>query len=288
MRASAAAPNGGWSPPSPRAPARRCVVSASWDRSIVVHDDMDNERGILLRDVSDTHTADIACMALSDHLSLIATGAVDGSVHVWDFEVRAASGIHIRRPPSQGRNYFHVHPVPRPSFSAWRVPASPTRPPCPTCASSTPTRCSSPVTRVETCASGECAPLQTGTGAPSARPCRAHAAIRAADAACARPWPPQLPHALGQLHGAATHRALCCPEQRCGLGLGTRGGGRRSAHPSPGDGGRVAARRGLCDAARRPCECCRGRSKRGWTRATVVPMLTRRPPPPWLPPDAVP
>lgn len=70
--------------------ARRCVVSASWDRTIVVHDDMDNQQGILLRDISHAHTADIACMALSDHLSLIATGAVDGSVHVWDFEVRVS------------------------------------------------------------------------------------------------------------------------------------------------------------------------------------------------------
>ena len=64
------------------------VVSVSWDGAIVVHDEDPPEHGVVVRtmDVANTHRGDISCAVASYNLTLIATGAADKTVRVWDSE----------------------------------------------------------------------------------------------------------------------------------------------------------------------------------------------------------
>jgi WD40 repeat protein len=64
------------------------VVSVSWDGAIVVHDEDPPDHGVVIRtmDVANTHRGDISCAAVSYNLTLIATGAADKTVRIWDFE----------------------------------------------------------------------------------------------------------------------------------------------------------------------------------------------------------
>jgi WD40 repeat protein len=64
------------------------VVSVSWDGAVVVHDEDPADQGVVVRtmDVANTHRGDISCAAVSFNLTLIATGAADKTVRVWDFE----------------------------------------------------------------------------------------------------------------------------------------------------------------------------------------------------------
>ncbi|GLE04974.1 hypothetical protein PINS_up013958 [Pythium insidiosum] len=71
------------------------VISVSWDGSIDVHDESEPERGVLLRRLSGGHKSDIAAVAFSFHLSLIASGSSDHSLHVWDFEFGRFDGTCI-------------------------------------------------------------------------------------------------------------------------------------------------------------------------------------------------
>ncbi|RHY13447.1 hypothetical protein DYB36_004466 [Aphanomyces astaci] len=61
-----------------------CVLSASWDKSLRVYDDMATNNP-LLRSISDAHESDIKCLAYSHSLSLVATGSNDGHIKIWDF-----------------------------------------------------------------------------------------------------------------------------------------------------------------------------------------------------------
>ncbi|ETV69487.1 hypothetical protein, variant 1 [Aphanomyces astaci] len=61
-----------------------CVLSASWDKSLRVYDDMATNNP-LLRSISDAHENDIKCLAYSHSLSLVATGSNDGHIKIWDF-----------------------------------------------------------------------------------------------------------------------------------------------------------------------------------------------------------
>ena len=64
------------------------VVSVSWDGAIVVHDEDPPDHGVVVRtmDVANTHRGDISCAAASYNLTLIATGAADKTVRIWDSE----------------------------------------------------------------------------------------------------------------------------------------------------------------------------------------------------------
>lgn len=66
----------------------KVVVSCSWDRSIVVHDEMDPEKGVVLRmmDHLRSHQADVSCADWNHTVSLVATGSSDKTVRVWDLE----------------------------------------------------------------------------------------------------------------------------------------------------------------------------------------------------------
>lgn len=63
----------------------KIMVTASWDHSIAVWDENDPEDVVLLRRIVKAHHADINAVAVSHDLSLIASGASDSTVHVWDF-----------------------------------------------------------------------------------------------------------------------------------------------------------------------------------------------------------
>lgn len=63
------------------------IVSASWDRTLRVHDEVAGEAAPTLRAVVNAHSADIQKVALSYQLSLLATGGSDGSLRFWDFQV---------------------------------------------------------------------------------------------------------------------------------------------------------------------------------------------------------
>jgi WD40 repeat protein len=64
----------------------KCVISASWDKTICIHDEMEADRGVLLRKMSGGHGSDITALAYSENLSLIASSDSDGFLNIWDFE----------------------------------------------------------------------------------------------------------------------------------------------------------------------------------------------------------
>jgi WD40 repeat protein/Ca2+-binding EF-hand superfamily protein len=70
-----------------------CVVSTSWDKSVRVFDEAAPGEGLghppsvgAIRSVSDVHSRDVVCMALSYSLSLVATAATDFNIRLWDFQ----------------------------------------------------------------------------------------------------------------------------------------------------------------------------------------------------------
>ena len=72
----------------------KCVISVSWDLSICIHDEMDPEKGVLLRKIEHAHTSgsDITACSFSHTLSLIATGSSDFTLHIWDYEFARMEG----------------------------------------------------------------------------------------------------------------------------------------------------------------------------------------------------
>jgi WD40 repeat protein/Ca2+-binding EF-hand superfamily protein len=65
----------------------KCIISGSWDRSIRVFDDFHNDpKSSLLRIVTDAHDSDLTSIDYDHSLGLIASGSVDGSVKIWDFQ----------------------------------------------------------------------------------------------------------------------------------------------------------------------------------------------------------
>ena len=62
------------------------VVSTSWDGAIVVHDENPADHGLIVRsmDSANTHRGDITCTAVSLQQTMIATGAADKTVRIWD------------------------------------------------------------------------------------------------------------------------------------------------------------------------------------------------------------
>ena len=66
--------------------ADKCVVTTSWDRSLIVMDEDDGDDLGPMRQVRRAHPTDITALGFSHALSLIATGDADGNVKLWDFQ----------------------------------------------------------------------------------------------------------------------------------------------------------------------------------------------------------
>lgn len=71
------------------------VISGSWDCCINIHDESDSERGVLLRRMVGGHSADITALRFSYNLSLVASGASDYSLQIWDYEFGRLDGTCI-------------------------------------------------------------------------------------------------------------------------------------------------------------------------------------------------
>ena len=75
-------------------PSEQTIVSVSWDRQLVVHDEKPNsEECATLRTVVNAHDADINCLDFSRELSLLGTGAADGTLRMWDFQSVKLVGV---------------------------------------------------------------------------------------------------------------------------------------------------------------------------------------------------
>ena len=74
--------------------SEQCVVTVSWDRTLRVHDEKPNtEECPTLRTVVNAHDADINCVAFARELGLLATGAADGTLRMWDFQSVKLVGV---------------------------------------------------------------------------------------------------------------------------------------------------------------------------------------------------
>jgi WD40 repeat protein len=70
----------------------KCLVTASWDRSVCIHDDMDNDEGVVLRTIKG-HGKDVTCAACSLSLKLLATSGADGHIMVWNYGLGLLEGM---------------------------------------------------------------------------------------------------------------------------------------------------------------------------------------------------
>lgn len=79
--------------------SRKCVISASWDRTILLQDEMDPEAAKLVKAFDGApHRADITRLALSQDESLLASVASDGTVRVWDVEMTKLDAVLHQAP----------------------------------------------------------------------------------------------------------------------------------------------------------------------------------------------
>ncbi|KAG9407339.1 hypothetical protein AC1031_002067 [Aphanomyces cochlioides] len=73
----------------------RTVISTSWDTTVCIHDESDPEHGILLRRMTGGHSGDITSLSFSYNLSLVATGSLDCTIQLWDYEFGRLDGTCI-------------------------------------------------------------------------------------------------------------------------------------------------------------------------------------------------
>lgn len=59
---------------------------------LYVYDEDDVEESVQIRKIVGAHTDEISILKYNDHLSLLATGAVNGEIVVWDFEMSKVEG----------------------------------------------------------------------------------------------------------------------------------------------------------------------------------------------------
>ena len=73
------------------------LLSAHWNNRIRIWDVIDVEKAQHMRSASaqEVFNEDIQCTAVSEHLSLIATGSMLGNIVVWDFELFKVEGVLV-------------------------------------------------------------------------------------------------------------------------------------------------------------------------------------------------
>lgn len=71
----------------------KVIVTGGWDRSLRVYDEVPREGDPpLLRQVEGAHLSDINVVAVSQRLSLIASGSAGGTCKLWDFQLLCCEG----------------------------------------------------------------------------------------------------------------------------------------------------------------------------------------------------
>lgn len=71
------------------------IVTAGWDRTLRVYDEIPREGDPpLLRQVEGAHSSDINVVAVSHRLSLVATASAGGSCKLWDFQLLSCEGTY--------------------------------------------------------------------------------------------------------------------------------------------------------------------------------------------------
>lgn len=63
------------------------LMLCSDSKHYYVYDEEDTESSELLRTVTGGHKEEISILKYCDHLSLVATGSIDGEIVIWDFEL---------------------------------------------------------------------------------------------------------------------------------------------------------------------------------------------------------
>jgi WD40 repeat protein len=71
------------------------MMICSNEREYMVYDESDRDESALLRKVSGAHTEEITIMSYSYHLSLVATGCINGEIAIYDFEMSKIEGLLI-------------------------------------------------------------------------------------------------------------------------------------------------------------------------------------------------
>ncbi|CAM9181074.1 unnamed protein product [Ascophyllum nodosum] len=88
------------------------LISASSDRSIAVHDESQRDSGTLLRRMTEASWSEITAIQYSAHFGLIASGNVDGSIQLWNFELGRHEGCCAERHPSPVTSLTFLDPFP--------------------------------------------------------------------------------------------------------------------------------------------------------------------------------
>jgi len=73
------------------------LVSAHWNNRIRIWDVLDPEKANHMRSATALEVTgeEISCLAVSEHLSIVATGSIYGTIMVWDFELFKVEGVFI-------------------------------------------------------------------------------------------------------------------------------------------------------------------------------------------------
>lgn len=105
-------------------------LTASWDGSLKVFDDVEDEDGMLLRVMSGGHSNDVSTIAFSLHLSLIASGSSDGKVCIWNFELGTLLGTCDQVAAVTAMAFVEPYPAllvadANGTFHMWATPPSP-------------------------------------------------------------------------------------------------------------------------------------------------------------------
>lgn len=86
--------------PSRRRAQAKSVLSTSWDRSVLLQDEMDPDGAVVVRAMDGAkHQGDVVTSAFSPTLDLVATGAVDGTVRMWSLESYKLEAVLLQGAP---------------------------------------------------------------------------------------------------------------------------------------------------------------------------------------------
>jgi WD40 repeat protein len=91
-------------------PGDKNVITVSWDKSMMVHDESE-EIAKVWRSAVNVHCGDISCVAFSRHLGLIATGSTDCVIAVREYE-RLRTLVHLLGHKSDITALNFVEPLP--------------------------------------------------------------------------------------------------------------------------------------------------------------------------------